>query len=109
MELQVLPKEDGAGSQQGAGGWKSPLSAALSSSPGSPLFQPGEEKTTILGCWPVMVLTVMLRTQREKPQDAPWRLSSALAVLQLIPGSDAGRDWGQEKGMTEDEMAGWHH
>jgi len=22
----------------------------------------------------------------------------------------AGRDWGQEeKGMTEDEMAGWHH
>ena len=23
---------------------------------------------------------------------------------------DAGRDWGQEeKGMTEDEMAGWHH
>ena len=24
--------------------------------------------------------------------------------------SDAGRDWGQEeKGMTEDKMAGWHH
>ena len=24
--------------------------------------------------------------------------------------SDAGRDWGQEeKGMTEDEIAGWHH
>ena len=24
--------------------------------------------------------------------------------------SDAGRDWGQEeKGMTQDEMAGWHH
>ena len=24
--------------------------------------------------------------------------------------SDIGRDWGQEeKGMTEDEMAGWHH
>ena len=23
---------------------------------------------------------------------------------------DAGRDWGQEeKGRTEDEMAGWHH
>ena len=23
---------------------------------------------------------------------------------------DSGRDWGQEeKGMTEDEMAGWHH
>ena len=26
----------------------------------------------------------------------------------LVPG--AGRDWGQEeKGTTEDEMAGWHH
>ena len=24
--------------------------------------------------------------------------------------TDSGRDWGQEeKGMTEDEMAGWHH
>jgi len=24
--------------------------------------------------------------------------------------SDAGTDWGQEeKGTTEDEMAGWHH
>ena len=24
--------------------------------------------------------------------------------------TDAGRDWGQEeKGITEDEMAGWHH
>ena len=22
---------------------------------------------------------------------------------------DAGKDWGQEKGTTEDEMAGWHH
>ena len=23
--------------------------------------------------------------------------------------SDTGRGWGQEKGTTEDEMAGWHH
>ena len=22
---------------------------------------------------------------------------------------DTGRDWGQEKGTREDEMAGWHH
>ena len=22
---------------------------------------------------------------------------------------DARRDWGQEKGTTEEEMAGWHH
>ena len=28
----------------------------------------------------------------------------------FLHGADAGRDWGQEeKGMTEDEMAGWHH
>ena len=30
----------------------------------------------------------------------------------LLIGKDpvTGRDWGQEeKGMTEDEMAGWHH
>ena len=32
-----------------------------------------------------------------------WRVDS-------LEDSDAGRDWGQEeKGTTEDEMAGWHH
>ena len=31
-------------------------------------------------------------------------------VDSLEKDSDAGRDWGQEeKGVTEDEMAGWHH
>ena len=30
-------------------------------------------------------------------------------VDSLEKDSDAGRDWGQEKGMTEDEIAGWHH
>ena len=31
-------------------------------------------------------------------------------VDSLEKDSDAGRDWRQkEKGMTEDEMAGWHH
>ena len=30
--------------------------------------------------------------------------------LDGLSDSDAGRDWGQEeKGTTEDEMAGWHH
>ena len=36
----------------------------------------------------------------------------ATSCEELIIGkdSDAGRDWGQEeKGTTEDEMAGWHH
>ena len=28
----------------------------------------------------------------------------------IVKDSDAGRDWGQEeKGTTEDELAGWHH
>ena len=31
-------------------------------------------------------------------------------VDSLEKNPDAGKDWGQEvKGMTEDEMAGWHH
>ena len=33
-------------------------------------------------------------------------------LMQRVIGKDpdAGRDWGQEeKGMTADEMAGWHH
>ena len=31
-------------------------------------------------------------------------------VLPIGKDSDAGRDWGlEEKGTTEDEMAGWHH
>ena len=30
-------------------------------------------------------------------------------VDSLGKNSDTGRDWRQEKGTTEDEMAGWHH
>ena len=34
----------------------------------------------------------------------------AEALVELEDALDAGRDWGQEeKGMTEDEMARWHH
>ena len=33
-----------------------------------------------------------------------------LSQLPIGKDPDAGRDWGQEeKGTTEDEMAGWHH
>ena len=32
------------------------------------------------------------------------------ARVDSLEKTDAGRDWGQEeKGMTEDEMAEWHH
>ena len=36
-----------------------------------------------------------------------WHLMRRVDSLEK---TDAGRDWGQEeKGPTEDEMAGWHH
>ena len=49
-----------------------------------------------------------------------WHLSVVFICISLIisdvkswligKDSDAARDWGQEeKGMTEDEMTGWHH
>ena len=33
-----------------------------------------------------------------------------MRMVDSLEDSDAGRDWGEEeKGTTEDEMAGWHH
>ena len=48
------------------------------------------------------------RTDAEAETPVLW---SPHAKSRLIgKDSDAGRDWGQEeKGTTEDEMAGWHH
>ena len=44
--------------------------------------------------------------EAETPKLWPPRVKSWL----IGKDPDAGRDWGQEeKGMTEDEMAGWHH
>ena len=38
-----------------------------------------------------------------------WKILDNVS-LNISKDSDAGRDWGQkEKGMTDDEMAGWHH
>ena len=48
------------------------------------------------------------RTDAEAEALVPWPLD----MKNWLTGkdSDAGRDWGQEqKGTTEDEMAGWHH
>ena len=46
--------------------------------------------------------------------DHPWvffgRNDAKAETPVLWKTPDAGRDWGQEeKGITEDEMAGWHH
>ena len=83
-----------------------------------------------------LTVTVMLEKTLESPLDCkeikpvhsegdqPWdffgRNDAKAETLVLWPphakslligkDSDAGRDWGQEeKGTTEDEMAGWHH
>ena len=38
------------------------------------------------------------------------KLLSLCCLTDSLEKTDAGRDWGQEeKGTTEDEMAGWHH
>ena len=48
------------------------------------------------------------RTDAEAETPILW-LSDAKSWL-ILKDPDAGKDWGQEeKGMTEDEMAGWHH
>ena len=46
---------------------------------------------------------LMLRLKLQNFGHFMWRADS-------LEKTDAGRDWGQEeKGTTEDEMAGWHH
>ena len=48
------------------------------------------------------------RTDAEAETPVLWPPDAKSWLIGKDP--DAGRDWGQEeKGMTEDEMAGWHH
>ena len=48
------------------------------------------------------------RTDVEAETPVVWLLDVKSRLIGKDP--DAGKDWGQEeKGMTEDEMAGWHH
>ena len=48
------------------------------------------------------------RTDAEAETPVLWPPHAKSWLIEKDP--DAGRDWGQEeKGMTEDEMAGWHH
>ena len=39
--------------------------------------------------------------------DCMWPPDVKSQLIGKVP--DVGKDWGQEKGMTEDEMVGWHH
>ena len=55
--------------------------------------QTRKQSTTIFCCCCYLAIKSCLTLA------APWTIAC-----------QAGRDWGQEeKGMTEDEMAGWHH
>ena len=48
------------------------------------------------------------RTDAEAETPRPWPPHAKSWLIGKDP--DAGSDWGQEeKGMTEDEMAGWYH
>ena len=47
------------------------------------------------------------RTDAEAEHEILWPPDKKSQFIGKDP--DAGRDWGQEKGTTEDEMAGWHH
>ena len=48
------------------------------------------------------------RTHAEAETPILWPPDAKNGLIGKIP--DAGRDWGQEeKGVTEDEMVGWHH
>ena len=63
----------------------------------------GKEYVNAVYCHPAY-LTSMQSTSCKMLGWMKHKLESRLLA------DDAGRDWGQEeKGMTEDEMAGWHH
>ena len=60
-----------------------------------------------------------VHSERDQPCDFFGRLMLKLKLqyfghlmrrVDSLEKTDAGKDWGQEeKGTTEDEMAGWHH
>ena len=47
------------------------------------------------------------RTDAEAETPILWLPDAKSWLIWKDP--DAGKDWKQEKGMTEDEMVGWHH
>ena len=52
---------------------------------------------------------LIVRTDAEAEAEAPilWLPDAKSRLNGKDP--DAGKDWRQEKGMTENEMVGWHH
>ena len=62
-----------------------------------PVHSKGDQSWVLIG-----------RTDIEAETPILWPLHAKSGLIGKVP--EAGRDWGQEeKGTTEDEMAGWHH
>ena len=80
--------------------WTVVLEKALESPLDCRQFQPVHPKG-----YQSWVFTGRTDAEAETPILWPPDVKSRLIGKDL----DAGKDWGQEKGMTEDEMVGWHH
>ena len=73
------------------------LESSLDSKKIQPVYPKGDQSWVFIG---------RTDAKAETPILLPPHGKSSLIGKDL----DAGRDWGQEeKGMTEDETAGWHH
>ena len=80
--------------------WTVVLEKTLESPLDSKEIQPVHPKEISPGC-SLEGMMLKLKLQLWPPDAKSWL---------IWKDSDAGKDWGQEeKGMTEDEMVGWHH
>ena len=79
-----------------------PLSPASSPALNLPSIRVFCNKLVLCFRWPIILFIILVvPSDVWPPQAKSWLIRKD---------SDAGRDWGQEeKGTTEDEMAGWHH
>ena len=76
------------------------------------LLQHHSSKASVLQCSAFFIVQLSHPYMTPGKTIALTRWTFVGKVMSLLIGKDpdAGRDWGQEeKGMTEDEMAGWHH
>ena len=77
--------------------WRRPLESPLDCKEIQPVHPKGDQSWVFTG-----------RTDAEAETPVLWLPHAKSWLIGKDP--DAGRDWGQEeKGMSEDEMVGWHH
>ena len=77
--------------------WENTLESPLDCKEIQPVHSKGDQSWVLIG-----------RTDAEAETPILWPLDEKNWLI--WKDFDAGRDWGQEqKGMTEDEMGGWHH